>query len=232
MAAREKFVESIHCSFNARCKACRDPKSDFRMNVSKVADLPDDNVNFDCPYGMSWQGDAPAPRKAVYPATQSETVKPVAPNASKTDTPLQTAKSGCGCKGKTIPMKSTPPKPAKPGQVQAQVHGARPMIFHPEFISQISRDACPDCTRKHLAQAMINLQESINGHPELRWIAIGHIAEAETEIKDLYPTVSYSLNIHWKRMMKDKNFIPDLQIIIASITEQVEKSTPVIPPQV
>jgi hypothetical protein len=43
------------------------------------------------------------------------------------------------------------------------------------------RESCLDCTRKHIAQAIILLTESKLGHPEHKWLAIGHLAEAEAE---------------------------------------------------
>jgi len=49
------------------------------------------------------------------------------------------------------------------------------------------RESCLDCVRKHLAQALILLTESKLGHPEYKWLAIGHLAEAEAESVKQYP---------------------------------------------
>ena len=49
-----------------------------------------------------------------------------------------------------------------------------------------ARKPCANCARKHLGQAIVLLQESIHGYPEHRWIAAGHIAEAEAEIEGIW----------------------------------------------
>lgn len=43
------------------------------------------------------------------------------------------------------------------------------------------RRFCPDCTRKHLAQAIVLMIEADMGYPEHGWLAVGHMAEAEAE---------------------------------------------------
>ena len=54
------------------------------------------------------------------------------------------------------------------------------------------RDSCLDCTRKHLAQAIVLMVEAKMGYPEHKWLAIGHMAEAEAEILERdEPTASY-----------------------------------------
>lgn len=49
------------------------------------------------------------------------------------------------------------------------------------------RRGCPFCVRKHLAQAVVLLTESIKGYPHHLWLAVGHLAEAEDECEELYP---------------------------------------------
>jgi len=49
------------------------------------------------------------------------------------------------------------------------------------------RESCLDCTRKHIAQALILLTESKLGHPEHKWLAVGHLAEAEAESVLMFP---------------------------------------------
>jgi hypothetical protein len=44
------------------------------------------------------------------------------------------------------------------------------------------RQECMDCVRKHIAQAIILLDEYILGYPHHRWLAVGHLAEAESEV--------------------------------------------------
>jgi glycosyltransferase involved in cell wall biosynthesis len=47
------------------------------------------------------------------------------------------------------------------------------------------RPPCRNCTRKHLAQAHILMQEALQGYPEHAWLAVGHLAEAAEEIMGL-----------------------------------------------
>ena len=50
---------------------------------------------------------------------------------------------------------------------------------------EIVRDGCMDCVKKHLAQAIILMQEVLQGYSEdphmHKWLAIGHLAEAADE---------------------------------------------------
>lgn len=43
------------------------------------------------------------------------------------------------------------------------------------------RPACRDCVLKHISQAIVLLTESEKGYPIHRWLAVGHLAEAEDE---------------------------------------------------
>lgn len=43
------------------------------------------------------------------------------------------------------------------------------------------RKCCIKCVRKHIAQAIILMQESVLGYPSHRYLAMGHLAEAESE---------------------------------------------------
>lgn len=43
------------------------------------------------------------------------------------------------------------------------------------------RESCAKCVLKHLAQASVLLDESLLGYPEHKWLAVGHLAEAESE---------------------------------------------------
>jgi len=46
---------------------------------------------------------------------------------------------------------------------------------------------CAKCSSKHIAQAIVLLNESKLGYPIHKWLAIGHLAEAEAEIESKYP---------------------------------------------
>lgn len=49
------------------------------------------------------------------------------------------------------------------------------------------RPSCLNCVRKHLAQASILATEAVQGYPEHKWLAIGHLAEASEEAIDKWP---------------------------------------------
>jgi len=218
--AREKFIESAHCSYNSRCKTCRDAASvEFRKSLTNICDLPDDNVNFDCPYGMAWRGEKPAVIQAVYPP-----IPPVVESSAPAKPPVPTQPGkpgGCGCKGRTVQGSVVNPATGQPTSVN---------IPNPEFMANVPRVQCPDCTRKHLAQAVINLQESIDGHPELRVLAVGHLCEAYAECKQLFPDIAKNLDETWRKMFADKDFIPELMPIIEDISKRMEEINKVTPP--
>ena len=44
------------------------------------------------------------------------------------------------------------------------------------------RVSCLNCARKHLACATILMTESVLGYPDHKWLAIGHMAQAEAEL--------------------------------------------------
>ena len=44
------------------------------------------------------------------------------------------------------------------------------------------RRGCADCAIKHLSQAMVLMDEEMLGYPLHRYLAIGHMSEAESEL--------------------------------------------------
>lgn len=80
------------------------------------------------------------------------------------------------------------------------------------------RESCLDCTRKHIAQAIILLTEAKLGHSENKWLAIGHLAEAEAEsVKDFLDLAKEIRTIRHKITNNDDNI--DLMGLIEEITE-------------
>lgn len=79
------------------------------------------------------------------------------------------------------------------------------------------RETCLDCTRKHLAQALILLTESKLGHPEHKWLAVGHLAEAEAESVEKYPEYANSIRTERLRITDDEKF--DILKLIKQATE-------------
>ena len=55
------------------------------------------------------------------------------------------------------------------------------------------RPFCGKCARKHIAQAIVLLNESHLGYPSHLWLAIGHLAEAEAEIDAKYPDIAQKI---------------------------------------
>jgi len=49
------------------------------------------------------------------------------------------------------------------------------------------RDCCLSCCKKHIGQAIVLLCESVKGYPLHKWLALGHLAEAEDETSRKYP---------------------------------------------
>jgi len=84
-----------------------------------------------------------------------------------------------------------------------------------------AREPCPFCTLKHLAQAVVLLNESITGYPTHRWYAIGHIAEAEAEA----PTHEMANRIRELRLqaMDDLEVIPNFSGIIEELDALVRE---------
>lgn len=66
-----------------------------------------------------------------------------------------------------------------------------------------TRNFCPRCAIKHLAQARVLLLETRKGYPLHVWYAIGHMAEAEDEIISRMP--DEALEIRNQRMLLEKD---------------------------
>lgn len=73
-----------------------------------------------------------------------------------------------------------------------------------------ARPPCADCTRKHISQAIILINESHQGYPAHRWLAIGHLAEAADESIGKWPSVAFELREERLKLMEDPMYIPDL----------------------
>lgn len=86
---------------------------------------------------------------------------------------------------------SGPPPPPQPQQPQQAQFQAGPRAENPD--NQV-RPGCTDCVRKHLAQAVILLNEVMTGYSEdphvHRWLALGHLAEAADEALREHPQLA------------------------------------------
>jgi hypothetical protein len=52
------------------------------------------------------------------------------------------------------------------------------------------RETCLWCVSKHISQAIVLVTECCQGYPYHVWIAIGHLAEAETESCSEFPELA------------------------------------------
>lgn len=52
------------------------------------------------------------------------------------------------------------------------------------------RETCLFCASKHIAQAIVLVTESCMGYELHRWVAVGHLAEAETETCSEFPELA------------------------------------------
>jgi len=72
------------------------------------------------------------------------------------------------------------------------------------------RPACADCARKHISQAIILIQESQQGYPAHRWLAVGHLAEAADESLGEWPQIAAELREERLELMSDPMYVPNL----------------------
>lgn len=76
------------------------------------------------------------------------------------------------------------------------------------------RPSCLYCARKHLGQAEVLMAEAINGYPLHKWIAVGHMAEAEHELLNFSKELADDIRKHrLEYMVNDNYFFPTLDII-------------------
>ena len=81
------------------------------------------------------------------------------------------------------------------------------------------RESCFDCARKHIGQALVLLIEAKLGYPEYKWLAIGHLAEAEAEtVKDFFE-VAVKIRGLRHEIMDNEKYNVDLLALIREITE-------------
>lgn len=79
------------------------------------------------------------------------------------------------------------------------------------------RESCLDCARKHLAQALVLMQESRLGYPEHKWIAIGHLAEASEELVKDYQSLAGQIRCERLKYMDDSSYNIDIMHLIELI---------------
>lgn len=81
------------------------------------------------------------------------------------------------------------------------------------------RSSCLDCARKHLGQAAVLIDESMLGYPTHRWRAIGHLAEAESELVTDYLHMAMEIREHRVAYIEDPGYVIPIDGLIATLTE-------------
>ena len=51
------FVETSHCTSMVHCGTCRNKEDgrNWRSGIGRVFEIPDNNVDFECPHGKPWE---------------------------------------------------------------------------------------------------------------------------------------------------------------------------------
>lgn len=99
------------------------------------------------------------------------------------------------------------------GRVESVSVGAAPSSAM-SGLNGSSRKTCLDCTRKHLSQAAVLMEEALQGYPDHRWLAVGHLAEASAESLDQYPDLAKEIRAHRVAYMNDPAYkVPVVALI-------------------
>jgi hypothetical protein len=96
-------------------------------------------------------------------------------------------------------------------------------------------EACLDCVKKHISQAMIVHEEEVHlGYPEHIYRVIGHLGEASREIIELSNPIASLLRKYRLMVMEDASAFPPytaflgyLDIVIAA--QEAKAEIPSIP---
>lgn len=83
-----------------------------------------------------------------------------------------------------------------------------------EHVIDTLRAACPDCCRKHIAQASILVNESLMGYPEHADMALAHLREAAEEIIAQDEQLADSIMQEHNKFDADRNYYPDLMPLL------------------
>lgn len=86
-----------------------------------------------------------------------------------------------------------------------------------------AREACLDCSRKHIAQAIVLLEESELGYPLHFWLAIGHLAEASVELIQDHPELAHEIRNIRIEMMGDETMNPPLMDVLQKLCDIVDQ---------
>ena len=93
----QEFIKTTHCTSKVHCKSCRELVGgrSWRESLSKLFVLPDNNVDFVCPFNKPWN-DTKLQVQTIQ-AVQNTPTKPIVAQAAPRDSGTRTARKGCGC---------------------------------------------------------------------------------------------------------------------------------------
>lgn len=81
-------------------------------------------------------------------------------------------------------------------------------------------ETCFECAIKHLGQAYVLLKESKLGYPIHKYYAIGHMAEAESELAEKYSHLGESIR-EARKILFETNTTPDFESLINMILKEI-----------
>jgi len=85
-----------------------------------------------------------------------------------------------------------------------------------------NREPCVQCCLKHLGQARAIVCETKKGYPEHYYFAMGHMAEAEDEIVNLYPEVEERIRSQRYAFQEDQSNVPDWAVLVRLVLDTDE----------
>lgn len=82
------------------------------------------------------------------------------------------------------------------------------------------RKSCLNCARKHVAQASVLNDEAFLGYPSHIWLAIGHLAEAESECVKDHPGLAAEIRESRLGLIADEGFDVDYLGLIERLSHE------------
>jgi len=85
-----------------------------------------------------------------------------------------------------------------------------------------TRDPCVLCCCKHLAQAHVLIKETHKDYPHHKWIAMGHMAEAEDEVLNAHKAMASAIRVARLQYQND-DIEPDCCLLIDAVIQADEE---------
>lgn len=84
--------------------------------------------------------------------------------------------------------------------------------------STAPRPSCLDCVRKHIGQSAVLFQEALQGYPDHRWLALGHLAEAESESQAICSDFAGRLRNERRKCENEDSYVPDCMALLGIVS--------------